>query len=64
MSPVWGNAVGVFIVAMMAVFLAIWVWAWLPYHKSTHGRLARLPMEDTTAATDHSIPHTDQEERR
>ncbi|MCC6714208.1 MAG: cbb3-type cytochrome c oxidase subunit 3 [Gammaproteobacteria bacterium] len=48
---------------MMATFIGIWVWAWLPRHKRTFGWLARLPMEDSTELADDSIPPTDEEER-
>lgn len=64
MSAVWGHLAGVFIVLMMATFLGIWVWAWLPCHKRAFGWLARLPMEDGAAMADDSIPPTDEEERR
>ncbi|MCG3144695.1 MAG: hypothetical protein HONDAALG_02148 [Gammaproteobacteria bacterium] len=63
MTPVWGHLAGVFIVLMMATFIGIWVWAWLPRHKHTFGWLARLPMEDSTERADDSIPPTDEEER-
>lgn len=46
MNPVWGHLAGVFILVMMAVFIAIWAWAWLPRHKRAFGDLSRLPMED------------------
>lgn len=45
MSPFWGDAVGVFILIMMATFIGIWVWAWRPRHDSNFRRMARLPME-------------------
>ncbi len=64
MSPLWGHAVGVLILLMMATFIGIWVWAWLPYHKRTFGWLARLPMEDGSAQPGDSIPRTDEEQRR
>ncbi|MBS0570639.1 MAG: cbb3-type cytochrome c oxidase subunit 3 [Proteobacteria bacterium] len=50
MNPVWGEVAGVFIVAMMIAFIGIWVWAWLPYHKRTFDALARMPMQDDSAA--------------
>jgi len=31
---------------MMLVFIAIWIWAWLPHHKRVFGELARLPLHD------------------
>jgi cytochrome c oxidase cbb3-type subunit 4 len=31
---------------MMAAFIGIWIWAWLPYHKRSFDGMARLPMED------------------
>jgi cytochrome c oxidase cbb3-type subunit 4 len=46
MNPIWGHIAGAFIIAMMIMFIGIWIWAWLPYHKRTFGDLARLPMED------------------
>lgn len=46
MNPIWGPIAGAFIVIMMLAFIGIWIWAWLPYHKRTFGKLARLPMED------------------
>ncbi len=64
MSPLWGHAVGVFILVMMFAFIAIWVWVWLPFHKRKYSLLAHLPMEDSMAPADHSIPHTDEEARR
>lgn len=64
MSPAWGHATGVLILLMMAAFIGIWAWAWLPYHKRNFNWLARLPMEDQGAAPDDSIPATDEEQRR
>lgn len=64
MSPVWGHAIGVLIVLMMATFIGIWVWAWLPHHRRTFGWMARLPMEDEAAGPGKSIPTTDEEHRR
>jgi cytochrome c oxidase cbb3-type subunit 4 len=49
MSAAWGHVVGVIIVAMMLSFIGIWIWAWLPFHKSDFDRLARLPMRDDEA---------------
>lgn len=49
MSPLWGHMVGVFIVVLMAAFIGIWVWAWLPQHRRAFNELARLPMEDDAA---------------
>lgn len=46
MSPIWGHAVGVFIVLLLLVFSGVWLWAWLPYHKQAFDALARLPMHD------------------
>jgi len=46
MSAVWGHIVGVITVLIMLSFLAIWLWAWLPHHKSAFDALARLPMSD------------------
>ena len=56
MNPIWGQIAGAFIVLMMLAFIGIWIWAWLPYHKPTFGKLARIPLEDedtdTTDSTD------------
>ncbi|MBK7249593.1 MAG: cbb3-type cytochrome c oxidase subunit 3 [Gammaproteobacteria bacterium] len=49
---------------MMATFIGIWIWAWLPHHRRTFSWLARLPMEDGRAPADDSIPPTDKELRR
>jgi cytochrome c oxidase cbb3-type subunit IV len=46
MSPIWGHAIGVFIVLLLLVFSGVWLWAWLPHHKKTFEALARLPNED------------------
>ena len=46
MSPVWGHVAGLVTVVAMLVFVGIWVWAWLPYHKPDFDHLATLPMED------------------
>lgn len=46
MSAAWGYIVGVLTVLTMLSFLAIWVWVWLPHHKTDFESLARLPMND------------------
>jgi len=46
MSPAWGHVIGGVIAALMLVFIGIWIWAWLPYHKNEFARLARIPMHD------------------
>jgi cytochrome c oxidase cbb3-type subunit 4 len=46
MSPVWGHIAGIVTAIVMLVFIGIWAWAWLPYHKRTFDALARLPMQD------------------
>jgi cytochrome c oxidase cbb3-type subunit 4 len=46
MNPIWGHIAGAFIIAMMIMFIGIWVWAWLPYHKRTFDALAKMPMQD------------------
>ncbi len=46
MSAVWGNLIGVFIVALMVTFIGIWIWAWRKRHKRVFDRMARLPLED------------------
>ena len=63
MNPVWGHVIGVLIVLMMATFIGIWVWAWLPHHERAFGLLARLPMEDRCATGDDSIPAAREEGR-
>ena len=50
MNPVWGYVTGAFIVLMMLTFIGIWIWAWRRYHRRTFDRMARLPMEDESAA--------------
>ncbi len=55
MNPIWGQIAGGFIVFMMLAFIAIWIWAWLPYHKRAFAELARLPMEDEDAEPDVSL---------
>jgi cbb3-type cytochrome oxidase subunit 3 len=30
----------------MLVFVALWLWAWSPWHKRAFDVLARLPMDD------------------
>lgn len=55
MNPIWGQIAGAVIVLMMLTFIGIWIWAWLPYHKPTFGKLARLPLEDE----DSDIAETD-----
>jgi cytochrome c oxidase cbb3-type subunit IV len=59
MSAAWGHLVGVLTVLIMLSFIGIWLWAWLPYHKSDFDRLARLPMgddENAARATDEEEP--------
>lgn len=46
MNPIWGQIAGVFTVAMMVSFLAIWAWLWLPQHKRKFDGLAQMPMQD------------------
>ena len=46
MSPFWGHVVGVFTVAVMAAFIGVWIWAWLPFHKRAFDALAAIPMQD------------------
>ncbi|MCC7461310.1 MAG: CcoQ/FixQ family Cbb3-type cytochrome c oxidase assembly chaperone [Gammaproteobacteria bacterium] len=64
MSPVWGHAIGIFIVLMMAAFIALWAWVWLPCHGRTYGALARLPMEDHAAPAAGSAPADGEETQR
>lgn len=47
MSPLWGNAIGVFIVIIMLTFIGIWIWAWRSKHKAVFERMANMPMEDS-----------------
>ena len=37
---------GIVTLIVMVVFIAVWVWAWLPHHKRSFDALARLPMQD------------------
>ena len=46
MSPHWGYIAGILTAVVMFAFVAIWAWAWLPYHKPDFDVLAALPMED------------------
>lgn len=46
MNPIWGEVIGYVTVAMMAVFIGIWIWAWRKRHKKVFDRMAELPMED------------------
>jgi len=55
-NPVWGHVAGVFTVLLMAAFIGVWAWAWLPRHRRAFGRLARLPMEDGAAGPGDSMP--------
>ncbi|MBS0194966.1 MAG: cbb3-type cytochrome c oxidase subunit 3 [Proteobacteria bacterium] len=50
MNPIWGPIAGGFIIAMMLIFIGIWVWAWMPWHKRNFDELAKLPMEDDAPA--------------
>lgn len=56
MSQAWGHVAGVFVVVLMAGFIGLWVWAWLPRHKPAFNELARLPMEDDDAPVDAPEP--------
>ena len=56
MNPFWGHVVGVLTLVTMLVFLAIWVWAWRPKHRTSFDDMSRIPMMDgqeSTAADDH-----------
>jgi cytochrome c oxidase cbb3-type subunit 4 len=46
MSPLWGHVVGAFTVVVMAAFIGVWIWAWLPFHKRAFDALAVIPMQD------------------
>lgn len=52
MNPIWGHVIGVFTVAIMLSFIAIWIWAWHRRHKRVFDRLARLPMDDGQTESD------------
>lgn len=54
MNPIWGPIAGGFIILMMVLFIGIWVWAWMPWHKRSFDELAKLPMEDDAPAA--SVP--------
>ncbi|HEX5961138.1 MAG TPA: cbb3-type cytochrome c oxidase subunit 3 [Rhodanobacteraceae bacterium] len=63
MNPLWGHVAGVFILLMMATFIGIWIWAWLPRHQRNFKRMSQLPMEDDAGVPDHAIPPTRPEDR-
>ena len=46
MNPVWGEVIGYITVAMMTLFIGIWIWAWRKSHKQVFDRMSALPMED------------------
>ena len=46
MSPLWGYVAGVVTVAIMLIFIGIWIWARLPHHRRAFDALAELPMQD------------------
>jgi cytochrome c oxidase cbb3-type subunit 4 len=46
MNEMWGHLIGLVIVLLMLTFIAVWIWAWLPFHKKTFDALARLPLHD------------------
>ena len=58
-----GHLAGVFTVLLMAGFIGVWIWLWLPRHRRTFGSMARLPMEDGPRSDD-TIPPTAEEARR
>ncbi len=64
MNPIWGHLAGVFILLMMAAFIGIWIWAWLPQHERIFGWLARLPLEDDTPLPDETTPSHEEEQQR
>lgn len=64
MNPLWGHAVGVFIVLMMTGFIGIWIWAWLPRHRRQFDQLAQLPMEDQPTQADPALTPTVRESHR
>ena len=59
MSPLWGHLVGVMTVVTLLVFLAIWVWAWSPWHRARFDDLARLPMMDGVDEPQSATPSED-----
>ncbi|TAL81691.1 MAG: cbb3-type cytochrome c oxidase subunit 3 [Candidimonas sp.] len=59
MNPIWGLIAGGLIVFMMLVFICIWIWAWLPYHRRSFGELARIPMADDDDEEDPTITRGD-----
>jgi cytochrome c oxidase cbb3-type subunit 4 len=48
MSDFYGHFIGVTIVVIMLTFIGIWIWAWLPHHKTGFDELARLPLDEDT----------------
>ena len=46
MSAFHGHLSGVVTLVLLVTFLAIWIWAWQPWHRSSFDRLARLPLDD------------------
>lgn len=50
MSSWQGTFSGVVTVVLLVTFLAIWIWAWQPWHRMTFDRLARLPLEESDDA--------------
>lgn len=46
LTDLWGQAVGVITLLLMLSFIGMWIWAWLPGHRSAFDALSKLPMED------------------
>jgi cbb3-type cytochrome oxidase subunit 3 len=49
MNAAWGQVAGVVTLTLMALFIAIGIWAWRPRHRREFEALARLPMSDAPA---------------
>ena len=46
MNPLWGEILGYVTVAMMTLFIGIWIWAWRKRHKKVFDRMSEISMED------------------
>jgi cytochrome c oxidase cbb3-type subunit 4 len=53
MNAIWGHAIGVITLVLMLTFIGIWIWAWLPRHRRTFDRLARIPLQDERGMVGH-----------
>lgn len=52
MSGAYGHAIGAMIIVMMTLFIAIWVWAWLPRHQTNFRKMAVIPCEDSVEVSE------------